>query len=192
MEKKVFVDISARHVHLTQENVNVLFGSGYQMTPRKILGGGFVSEERVELVGPKGTIKNVAILGPYRPTQVEISLTDAKTLGVMPPIRLSGDIKNSASITILGPNGTLELEKGVIVAKRHMHIAKEIADQYGIVNGQVVKVRVESADRTLIFEDIPCRVQSEAPVGPPAVVHIDTDECNAAGMDGPCEGTIME
>ena len=192
MEKKVFVDVSARHVHLSQENMDILFGEGAQMTPKKPLGGGFAAEERVTLVGPRGSFERVAILGPVRPTQIEISKTDARALGVNPPVRLSGKTQGSAPIIIVGPKGKLELEEGCIIAKRHIHITEGCAAEYGISQGDVVKVRIETPDRTLVFEDVPCRVQPGDINGPAATMHIDTDECNAAGMDGPCDGYIVE
>lgn len=192
MEKKVFVDISARHVHLNRQDMDVLFGKNSELTIRKILGGGFAAEERVDLIGPKGTIKDVAILGPFRNTQVEISITDARTLGVRPPIRLSGNTKGSSGITLRGPYGELYIEEGVIIPKRHMHLSEKAAKEFGISDGQIVKVRVETLDRSLVFEEIPCRIQPSEPIGPSAVVHIDTDECNAAGMDEPCMGIIVD
>lgn len=182
MRKKVLIDISVRHVHLTREDVDILFGDGYELTPRKILGegyGGFAADERVILIGPKGTIHNVAILGPYRPTQIEIAMTDARTLGIQPPIRLSGDTVGSSPIRIVGPKGEVYLKEGVIIAKRHMHITKAVADKWGITDDSLVSVNIETPNRTVIYKDIPCRITLE---GPSPVIHIDTDEANAAGM----------
>jgi putative phosphotransacetylase len=192
MERKIFVDISARHVHLTRENMDVLFGKGSELTVKKMLGGGFAAEERVTLVSQKDTLQNVTILGPFRYTQVEISMTDARKLGMQPPIRISGNTKGSAPIKLVGPAGELDIEEGVIVAKRHIHISQVVADEYGIVNGQEVKVRVETPDRTLVFEDVLCRIQAEAPFGPPATMHIDTDEANASGIVGSTYGYIVD
>ena len=189
---EVFIDISARHVHLTREDAEKLFGKGFELTPKKQLGGGFQAQEKVALVGPKSRIDNVSILGPFRHTQVELALTDSRKLGIATPIRLSGDVRGSASITIVGPAGAIEIPEGAIAAKRHMHIGKNLADTLGITNDSVVKVRIQTPDRSLVFEDVPCRVQPFDPVGPPAVVHLDTDEANAAGMTGPQMGEIVD
>ena len=125
MEKKVLVETSARHVHLTKEAIATLFGEGYELTPKKMLSqpGQFACEERVTIVGPRGEIKNVSILGPARSAnQVEVSFTDARALGLTPPVRESGDLVDSASCKIIGPKGEIEIPEGVIIAKRHIHL----------------------------------------------------------------------
>jgi len=138
MKKKEFpiiAGVSNRHVHLSREDLDLLFGKGYALTPTKDLGqpGQFACKEMVTIVGPKGSIENVRILGPERKdTQIEISLTDAFKLGVMPPVRDSGDIEGTPGITIIGPNGKLEKEKGVIIAKRHVHMHPSDAEKFGV------------------------------------------------------------
>lgn len=193
MEKReVFVDISARHVHLTREDQDILFGKGYELKVHKKIGdGGFASEEQIEIKGPRGSFPRVRILGPNRSrTQVEISKTDARALGVDPPVRLSGDIEGTPGITLVGPKGTIELKKGVMVAKRHLHLGDGLAEKWGYKNGDVINVRIETEDRTLIFGDTEIRVLPDN--DSMALMHIDTDEANAAGMPGPMNGTIVE
>lgn len=190
MEKKVIVETSARHIHLTDEHIEVLFGKGKTLTVRNMLSqpGQFASLERVDIVGPKSTIKNALILGPARKaTQVEVSLTDTRTLGVTAPVRESGDVKGSAGIKLVGPAGEVELNEGVIVAKRHVHLTPEIAEQWDVENGEIVMLRVDT-DRGLVFDNVVVRVN---PNFAPAV-HIDTDEANAAGCSGEVYGTIIK
>ena len=176
---KVLIETSARHVHLTREHVDILFGSGHQLTFKKELSqpGQFACEERVTIVGPKNEIKNVIILGPERPaTQVEISLTDARTLGVSAPVRESGDVAGSGACKIVGPAGEVEIAEGVIAAKRHIHITPEVAAEMGVTDKQIVCVKVDSEGRKTIFGDVVVRVSEKfAPA-----MHIDTDESNAA------------
>ena len=188
MEKKVFVEISARHVHLPQDVYRILFGEDAEMTAVKNLtgGGAFVDSRRVTLVGPKGEMKRVAILGPYRPTQIELAKTDARKLGVDAPIRISGNTAGTAPIKIIGDVGEYEAPEGAIVAKRHIHLGQTDADEWGVVKGQNVQVRIESEGRTLIFDDVEIRPNPDDGNGP--LMHIDTDEGNAAGMNGPGEG----
>ncbi len=176
---KVLIETSARHVHLTREHVDILFGAGHQLTFKKELSqpGQFACEERVTIVGPKNEIKNVIILGPERPaTQVEISLTDARTLGVSAPVRESGDVAGSGACKIVGPAGEVEIAEGVIAAKRHIHITPEVAAEMGVTDKQIVCVKVDSEGRKTIFGDVVVRVSEKfAPA-----MHIDTDESNAA------------
>ena len=192
MEKKeVFVDISARHVHLTSEDQDVLFGKGYELEVYKELagGGGFASAEKIAIVGPRGSFPKVRILGPCRrQSQVELSKTDARALGVDAPVRISGDLEGTPGIKLVGPAGELELKSGVIVAKRHIHIGKKQVEEWGLKTGDVVAVRVDTPDRSLIFGDTEIRVQDEEDL---ALMHIDTDEANAAGM-GPMKAYIVE
>lgn len=191
LEKKILVETSARHVHLTDEHIEVLFGKGKTLTVRNMLSqpGQFASCERVDLVGPKNTIKNVLILGPARKaTQVEISMTDARTLGITAPVRESGDIKGSTGIKIVGPAGELNIEEGVIIAKRHAHLTPEIAKDWDVSNGEIVQIKIENGIRGLIFDDVVVRV---SPNFAPAV-HLDTDEANAAGCSGEVYGELIK
>lgn len=190
MKKKIIVETSARHIHLTDEHIEVLFGKGKTLTVRNELSqpGQFASLERVDLVGSKNTIKNVLILGPARKaTQVEISLTDARNLGVNPPVKESGNIKGSAGIKIVGPAGEVIIEEGVIAAKRHAHLTPEIAEAWNVKNSEIVMLKVNT-DRGLIFDEVVVRV---SPKFAPAV-HIDTDEANAAGCSGEVFGEIIK
>ena len=187
---KVIVETSARHVHLTEEHIAILFGEGHGLTFKKDLSqpGQFACEERVSVVGPKNTIKNVIVLGPARKaSQVEVSLTDARTLGVVAPVRESGDVAGSGACKLVGPCGEVELSEGVIVAKRHIHFTPAEAQEAGVEDKQVVMVKVESADRTTIFGDVVVRVHPNFS----AAMHIDTDESNAACAFGQIYGEII-
>ena len=191
MEKPVLAEISARHVHLSNEHLAVLFGEGYQLTNKKDLSqpGQFACEERVTVVGPKRELKNVSILGPVRPeSQVELSMTDARSIGVSAPVRESGDLEGSAPCKLIGPCGEVELQQGVIIAKRHIHMTPEDAEKYGMQDKQIVRVAVKSAERSLIFEDVVCRVSPKYALA----MHLDTDEANAAGMAGSCTAYILD
>ena len=150
MANTVLVETSARHVHLTEEHIKILFGEGATLTVKKPLSqpGQFACEERVTLVGPKKSIPNVIILGPARSaTQVEVSLTDARTLGVDAPVRESGDIAGSGACKIVGPCGEVEISEGVIAAKRHIHLTPADAEAFGVEDKQIVSVKINSADR---------------------------------------------
>ena len=187
----VMVEASGRHIHLSQTDLYALFGNGYQLTPTKDLSqpGQFACAERVTITGSKGSIQNVVILGPTRPnTQVEISLTDGLALGVKPPVRLSGDIDNTPGITITNPkNGnSITIDKGVIVAKRHIHITPEDAQRFGVSNGQSIKVKV-FGERPVILEDLDVRVSEKFKTA----VHIDYDEANACGYTKNSMGLIL-
>ena len=174
------IGVSARHVHLTQEHVETLFGSGYQLTKKKdLMGGQFASNETVTIIGLKlRAIENVRVLGPVRSaTQVEVSATDAIKLGMNVPVRMSGDIAGSAPIAIVGPKGAIYLKEGCIVAKRHIHMSPEDAARFGVVDKQVVKVRFESG-RGGTLEDVPIRVDPSFDLE----MHIDTDEANGLGI----------
>lgn len=187
---KVIVETSAHHVHVTQEDLETLFGKGAKLTNKKDLSqpGQFASFERVDIVGPKSTIKNVSILGPTRPeTQVEISLTEARKIGVVAPIRMSGDIKGSAGCKLVGPEGEVELKEGVIAAARHIHLDPKTADDLGVKNSDTVKVSIDEGMRPLVFDNVIVRVSEKfAPA-----VHVDTDESNAAGLTKTIEGEII-
>ena len=187
---KVIVETSARHVHLSQSDLEVLFGAGYQLTFKKELSqpGQYACEERVTIVGPKKTLPNVSILGPVRNfSQVEISLTDARAIGVNAPIRESGDIEGSAPCKLIGPKGELELAQGVIVAKRHIHMTPSDAESMGLRDKQIVSVKIASDDRSLIFGDVVVRVSPNFALA----MHIDTDESNAAQVGRDTYGEII-
>ena len=179
--KEVAIEVSARHVHLCKEDVEKLFGEGYELTKHHDISGAFVANERVSLVGPKRTMERVAILGPTRPeTQVEISLTDARMLGVEAKIRLSGDLAGTEGIKLVAENGTeVDIDHGVIAAKRHLHCSDADAAELGIKTGDNVKLSAKNEmGRALVFDDVEVRVGGFAN----SVVHIDTDEGNAAGI----------
>ncbi|ABQ46563.1 MULTISPECIES: phosphate propanoyltransferase [Thermotoga] len=181
-EPGIIVGVSNRHVHLSKEDLEILFGKGYELTPIKDLRqpGQYAAKETVTIVGPKGAIENVRVLGPVRrETQVEISRTDAFKLGLRPPVRDSGDLEGTPGIVIIGPNGILVKEKGVIIAKRHIHMHPKDAEHYGVKDKDLVKVIVESGDRKLIFDDVLIRVREDFALE----FHVDTDEANAAMLN---------
>ena len=155
------VGVSNRHIHLTQEHVEILFGKGYELTPFKDLSqpGQYACEERVTVVGPKKELAGVSILGPCRKaTQVELSLTDARSIGVKAPIRESGDVAGSGACKLIGPAGEVELTEGVIAAKRHIHMTTADAEKYGITDSQIVSVKIPTEGRALVFGDVVARV----------------------------------
>lgn len=181
---RIFVPVaaSARHVHLCRADVEKLFGVGYQLQVFKTLSqpGQYACKEQVTLVGPRGKLERVRVLGPERnDTQVEISLTDSFGLGVKAPIRMSGKTKGTPGCTLIGPAGSVELQEGVIIAARHLHISPEQATKFGLSDGQVVSLRGEG-ERALIFENVVVR----AGKGHDLEVHVDTDEANAIAMSG--------
>ena len=198
MENKILVETSARHVHVTQETLEVLFGAGHQLEVRKMLSqpGQFASTDKVTVIGynrkdPNGPRPSASfsILGPVRDhNQVEVSFTDARTLGLTAPVRESGDITGSGKCTLKGPAGEVDLEEGVIVAKRHIHMTPEDAKNFGVENGQIVSVALEGTGRSVIFGDVVIRVSSKYALA----MHIDTDECNAASAFGVVYGTIVK
>ncbi len=181
------LEASGRHVHITKEQAMTLFGHG--LTPKRPLSqpGQFLANERVTLVGAKGQMENVAVLGPERPeAQVEISLTDGKALGITPALRLSGDVSGSPGATLQGPRGQVRLERGVICAKRHIHMTPETAKRMGIADKQVVKLQVFTA-RPVIFEDVTVRISDKFSDN----VHLDYDEANACGFQKGDLGRII-
>ncbi len=189
--EKFIVETSARHVHLSKEDVEILFGKGATLTHVKELSqpNQYVCEERVDIVGPKNTIKRVVILAPTRPnTQVEVSLTDARSLGLNVPVRESGDIKDSAVCKLVGPCGEVELTEGLIVAKRHIHTTPADAKKLNVNDKEVVCVKLNSPQRTLILDDVVVRVSDSFNTA----MHIDTDEANAAGVSGEVYGEIIK
>lgn len=191
MANQFLVEVSARHAHVTKEVLEVLFGAGHELTPKKDLSqpGQYACEERITVVGPKKELAGVSILGPTRPeTQVELSLTDARSIGIKAPVRESGDIKGSGACILRGPCGEVELAEGVIVAKRHIHMTPEDAAVLGVKDTQIVKVALENEGRSTIYGDVVVRVSPKYALA----MHIDTDEANAAGVPGSCMGTIVE
>jgi len=188
--EKILVEVSARHIHLTKEQIEVLFGAGHQLTNKKDLSqpGQFACEEKVTVVGPKGELK-CSILGPERKAaQLEISLTEARQLGVEAMVRESGDIAGTNGILVKGPVGELELKEGVIAAKRHIHMTPADASAYGVNNGDIVGVKVETENRSVVFGDTVIRVSDKFALA----MHIDTDESNAAGIKGSALGEIVK
>lgn len=178
---EILVETSARHIHLTQKDFTILFGEEAKLNMKKKLSqpGQFACKERVSIVGSKNEIRNVSILGPFRDkNQVEISITDAIKLGINAPIRLSGDVENTPGCVLIGPKGKLEIFEGVIIAKRHIHLDEKSAREFNLKDKQIVKVKVKSNHRPLIFEEVVVRVDKNFL---PAM-HIDTDESNAANV----------
>lgn len=192
MENQVLVEISARHVHVSQQDLETLFGKGYELTVKKMLSqpGQFACEERVKVVGTKGEFPAVSILGPCRKdTQIELSLTDARSIGVTAPVRESGDIAGSGACKLVGPKGEVDLTQGVIAAKRHIHATTADAEKMGLENGQIVQVEIPTANgRNLTFGDVVVRVSDSYALA----MHIDTDEANAAGMAPNTMGTVIK
>ena len=199
---KMLVETSARHVHVTQETLEVLFGAGHQLTAKKMLSqpGQFASTDKIEVLGyndprkdPEGKLPRpsmkFSILGPVRDhNQVEVSLTEARKLGVNAPVRESGDIAGSGACTLVGPAGQVDLKEGVICAKRHIHMTPEDAERFGVSNGQIVGVKVDSGKgRAVIFEDTVVRVSPKYALA----MHIDTDESNACCGSGLLYGEIV-
>jgi len=190
MANAVIVETSARHVHLSSADIEVLFGAGHELTVKKMLSqpGQFACEERVDVVGPKNTIKNVSVLGPARKaSQVEISLTDARTLGISVPVRESGDLAGSAPVKLVGPAGEVELAEGAIAAQRHVHLTPETAEKLGVKDKEIVMTKLDTP-RSLIFDDVVIRV---SPTFADAM-HIDTDESNAACAFGTFYAEIIK
>ena len=191
MSKPVLVETSARHVHVTTADLETLFGAGYQLTPKKDLSqpGQFACAERVTIVGPKRELANVSILGPVRPeTQVELSLTDARSIGLNALIRESGDTEGTCGCKLVGPKGEVEIDHGVICAKRHIHMTPADAEKYGLKNKQIVSVKLSGTGRDTVFGDVVIRVSEKFSLAR----HIDTDECNAAGIGPNFTGEILD
>ncbi len=185
---KILVETSARHIHLTQEHVEVLFGAGHQLTKKKDLSqpGQFACEEKVTIVGPKREL-TASVLGPVRSaSQIELALTDARSIGLTAPVRESGDLAGSAPCKLVGPCGEVELTEGVIIAKRHIHMTPEDARSFGVADKENVKVKIDSDGRSLIFDDVVVRVSASYATA----MHIDTDEANACG--GANSGEIVK
>lgn len=191
MSMKVLVETSARHIHLTDEAVAVLYGADAKLEPKKMLSqpGQFAAaNDKIKLIGPKGELM-VSVLGPTRKAnQVELSFTDARILGLKNvPVRESGDVAGTPGIKMVGPAGELDITEGCVIAKRHIHFDTATAKEMGISDKQIVKVKVDS-DRTTIFDDVVCRVHDTYAFA----MHIDTDECNAACAFGEVYGEIIK
>lgn len=187
---KFVVETSARHVHVTQEDLETLFGKGHELTKKKDLSqpGQFACEEKVTIVGSKKEMK-ASILGPVRPeTQVELSLTDARSIGVDAPIRESSDVAGSGACKLVGPAGEVELKEGVIAAKRHIHATPEDAEKLGVKDKDVVSVKIDTEGRSLVFGDVVVRVSPKYALA----MHIDTDESNAAACGREVFGEIVK
>jgi len=187
--KTIPIEASARHVHLSENHIEELFGMNYRMSKKKDLSqpGQFQYNERVTLIGPKGVLKGVAILGPARDkTQVEISKTDARILGINPPVRESGDLDGSEKIYIATEKAVIEANESVIIAKRHIHMTPEDAKRLGAEDKQLVKVKINS-DRPVVFEDVVVRVNSRYKLS----MHIDFDEANGSGCEDGILGEII-
>ncbi len=186
---RIFIPLEAsgRHVHVTDEQAKILFG--HSLTEKRPLSqpGQYLANERVTVKTPKGSFQNVAVLGPARKeAQVEISLTDSKTLGLQPPVHLSGNVKNTPGVVLEGEKGSVTLSQGVIVAKRHIHITPEDAKRHKVKDGQVVKLQTYT-ERPLIFEDVVVRVSPQFAT----YAHLDYDEANACGFQNGDLGRIV-
>lgn len=180
MENKLPIALSNRHVHLSQEDLDILFGEGYELTKMKDLSqpGQFACDEKIDIVGPKGTIKGVRILGPVRPdTQLEISVTDAFKLGVSPEVRNSGEIDNTPGGKLVGPKGEVEIDKGLIVAARHIHMHTSDGEKFGVKDKDMVKIKIDGP-RGLEFDNVLVRVHDTYALE----MHVDIEEGNAAGV----------
>ena len=181
------LEASGRHVHVTKEQAQTLFGHG--LTPKRPLSqpGQYLAEERVTVQGPKGEFSNVAVLGPERSEgQVEISLTDGKALGIVPPVRLSGQTENTPGATLIGPRGRVNLPRGVIAAKRHIHMTPAAAAHFGVTDKQVVRLQTYTG-RPLIFGDTVVRISPDFAT----YVHLDYDEANACGFQNGDLGRLL-
>ena len=189
--KQFIIETSARHAHVTQETLEVLFGKGAELTIKKMLSqpGQYASEQRIQVVGPKGTL-TCTILGPVRKEdQVELSFTDARTIGVIAPVRESGDVKGSAGCKLVGPCGEVELSEGIIIAKRHIHMTPADAEECGVKDKDVVGVKVvNDTGRKVVFYDTIVRVSPSYGLA----MHVDTDESNAAALSGVVMGEIVK
>lgn len=184
----VKIEVSARHAHLTQHDLDAIFGEGYELKKEKDLSSGeYSSNDTITLTGPKKSLENVRVVGPCRGhTQIEVSRTDSYYLGIKTPLRLSGKIIRSGPIKVVGPKGELELEEGLIVAKRHVKVNPNRAAELNLTNSQVVKIKIDGP-RALTFEEVEVRVAEDYDL----VFVIDTDEANAAGIEGKAEGELI-
>lgn len=189
-EEGVLVEASGRHAHLSKEYVELLFGKGYELTKKRDLSqpGQYLCEEKVTVIGPKGTIHNVSVLGPVRKqNQVELSKTDAVSIGVNAPVKMSGNIENSGTVIIATPLSVVKLQNGVIVAKRHIHITPEDSMRYGVMNNEEVSIKI-NGERGVIFTNVTVRVSDKFST----VVHLDYDEANACGFTKGMRASILK
>ena len=186
---KIPVETSARHLHVSRKDLDTLFGEGFTLSVQKMLSqpGQFATNEKVTVVGPKGQLA-FSILGPERPeTQIEVSFSDARALGIVAPVRESGNVAGTPGCKLVGPCGEVELTQGVMVAKRHLHVSPDDAKELNVENGQIVSVKIDTAERSLTFGEVVVRVSPNYATA----MHIDTDESNAAGCGGTVEGEIV-
>jgi len=189
MSYKVPVGLSNKHLHVSRKDLDTLFGEGYELTPFKDLKqpGQYAAEEKVDVVGPKGTLKNVRILGPVRPeTQVELAMTDARIVGVNAPVKESGKLDGTMGIKLVGPEGSVDIDQGAIVALRHVHLSPEQAKEAGVADKQIVSIRFKG-ERGLVFDNVLVRSGK----GHDLEIHLDTDEGNAAGLKNGDLGEII-
>lgn len=189
-DEGVLVEASGRHVHLSKECIELLFGKGYELTKKRDLSqpGQYLCEEKVTVIGPKGTIHNVSVLGPVRKqSQVELSKTDAVSIGVNAPVKMSGNIENSGTVIIATPLSVVKLQNGVIVAKRHIHITPEDSIRYGVMNNEEVSIKI-NGERGVIFTNVTVRVSDKFST----VVHLDYDEANACGFTKGMRASILK
>ncbi|MBO3443116.1 ethanolamine utilization phosphate acetyltransferase EutD [Clostridium sp. CCUG 7971] len=192
VKKEAFIEVEAsgRHIHLSRKDINSLFGEGYNLTKLKDLSqpGQYACAERVTISGPKGELKNVIVLGPERKeTQVEVSLTDCSSLGLKAPIKQSGDLSNTLGVTVSTDKGSITLEKGLMAAKRHVHMTPDDAKKFNVSDNEVVQVKV-FGQRPLIFDDVIIRVNENFET----FMHIDYDEANACGFSKGCLARIIK
>ena len=186
------IGISARHIHLSKADAEILFGPGVDLTPVPGTEGRvqYPAIERVAMHSPKASFPRVAVMLPlYKDfTQIEISMSDARVLGLEAPIRMSRDIAGSPGVKLTGPRGEVVLTEGVIIAKRHIHINEDWANELGLTQRKSIKLQIVSAERSLVFDDVMLRIEKKQES---AEVHIDVDEANAAGISGAVEGTMI-
>lgn len=186
----ILIEGSGRHVHLSRADLDALFGKGFELVNKKWLSqpGQFASEQKVDVIGPKGKLAGISVLGPCRKeSQVELSFTDARLIGLTPKVRESGVLDGTDGCTLVGPAGQVTLTKGVIIAKRHVHLTPETAAKYGISNGEIVQVTVRG-ERALIFDEVVARVSASYA----DAMHIDYDEVNAACLFGTVYGDVLK
>ncbi|MEL7657196.1 MAG: phosphate propanoyltransferase [Bacillota bacterium] len=190
MGYKAEVGLSNKHLHLKQEDIEALFGKGHTLTPTKDLKqpGQFASEEKVDIVGPKGTLKGVRVLGPARPeTQIELAMTDARTIGIAAPVRESGKLDGTPGVKLIGPAGEVAIDHGTIVALRHIHLSPAQAIEAGVKDKEIVSIKFDG-ERGLIFDNVLVRSGD----GHESEIHLDTDEGNAAGLSNGALGEIIK
>ena len=190
MDYEVKIGLSNKHLHLQKEHIDILFGKGHELTPTKPLvqPGQFACEEKVDIVGPKNTLKGIRVLGPARPeTQVEVAMTDARTLGIKAPVRESGKLEGTPGCKIVGPCGEVEIDHGVIVALRHVHLSPAQAEEAGVKDKDIVSIKIEG-ERGLVFNNVLVRSGDAHE----REVHLDTDEGNAAGCGPDAVCTIIK